>query len=80
MMRPATRAGLMGNASFVDCDVQQICKEVSGGFGSARDANARVEPGSAQGWKKQEHYSRARQCRGQEFETGQFQGWIKGTI
>ena len=71
-MRPATRAGLVGNASFVDCDVRQICKEISGGFGSTRVADVRFGRDSAQGWKKQEHYSRARQWQGQEFETGQF--------
>ncbi len=80
MMRPAMRAGLVGNASFVDCDVQQICKEISGGFSAVRDENARAGSGGARRWKKQEQYSRARRDQGEEFETGQFQGWIKGTI
>lgn len=40
-MRPAVHAGLMGNASFVDCDVQQICREI-GGFDTVRDQDTRA--------------------------------------
>ncbi len=71
-MRPATRAGLVGNASLVGCDVQQICREISGGFGSARVGNAWADQAVCKSERSKSSTPEPIKIMGEEFETGQF--------
>jgi hypothetical protein len=79
-MRPAMRrAG--GEGVFVDCDVQQICVEISGSFDPAREKSRgtwirrRVTVEEARNWTP-----RPIDLGSASFKAGQFQGWIKGKI
>ena len=74
-MRPAMRAGLVGNASLLTAAYSKSVGRLR--FGARWKHAGRIRRRAR--WKKQEQYSRAYRYQGEEFETGQFQGWIKGT-
>ena len=80
-MRPATHAGPGGESVFVDCDVRQTCVEMSGSLDSPREAIAPVGL-AARDVRRSESSSAPKpiNVRPRGFESGQFQGWIKGTI
>jgi hypothetical protein len=80
-MRPATYAGPGGERVFVDCNVRQTCVEISGSLDSRRETIALVGL-AARDVRRSESSSAPKPIKvgPRSFESGQFQGWIKGTI
>ena len=80
-MRPATHAGPGGERVFVDCNVRQTCVEISGSPDSPRETIARAGL-AARDVRRSESSNAPKPINvgPGSFESGQFQGWIKGTI
>jgi hypothetical protein len=72
------RAG--GERVFVDCNVRQICVEIGGSFDSLSEMIARAGSAAHDVGRSESNSAPKPINVGQRgFESGQFQGWIKGT-
>jgi hypothetical protein len=79
-MRPATYAGPGGERVFVDCNVRQTCVEISGSLDSLRETIARAGLAALNVRRSESNAPKPNNVGPRSFESGQFQGWIKGTI